>query len=142
MKKILSALLGAALSLPVSAATYVYVSNADDGDIGMYTLTVDGHLQPGARVKAGPNVMPMTVSPDKRFLVAASRAKPFTAHTYAIDRASGALKPVGTGAARRELPVHHLRPQRPLPAERVLRRQRGEREPGGQRRQGAASPSR
>ena len=104
MWKLLAALLGAALSLPVAAVTYVYVSNADDGDIGMYTLTVDGHLQPGARVKAGPNVMPMTVSPDKRFLVAASRAKPFTAHTYAIDRASGALKPLSTGPLAESFP--------------------------------------
>src|SRR6187397_3051005 len=48
--------------------------------------------------------MPMTVSPDKRFLVAASRAKPFTAHTYAIDRASGALKPVGTGPLAESFP--------------------------------------
>ena len=31
----------------VSAATYVYVSNADDGDIGMYTLETDGTLKPG-----------------------------------------------------------------------------------------------
>ena len=42
MWKALTALLGAALSLPVSAATFVYVSNADDGDIGMYTLRTDG----------------------------------------------------------------------------------------------------
>jgi 6-phosphogluconolactonase len=103
MWKLLAALLGA-LSLPVSAATYVYVSNADDGDIGMYTLTVDGHLQPGARYKAGGNVMPMTVSPDKRLLVAAARAKPFTAYAYAIDRSSGALKQVGTGPLAESFP--------------------------------------
>ena len=48
--------------------------------------------------------MPMTVSPDKRFLVAASRAKPFTAHTFSIDRASGALKPVGTGPLAESFP--------------------------------------
>lgn len=97
MWKFLSALLGAALSLPVSAATFVYVSNAEDGDIGMYTLKSDGLLQAGPRFKAGGNVMPMAVSPDKRFLVAAARAKPFTAHSYSIDRTTGALKPLGTG---------------------------------------------
>ena len=34
-------------------------------------------LQPGARVKAASVVMPMAVSPDRRFLYAASRSKPF-----------------------------------------------------------------
>src|SRR5262244_1626583 len=59
-----------------SAATYVYVSNAEDGDVGMYTLLPDGALQPGARVKAEKLVMPMSVSPDKRFLIAGVRTKP------------------------------------------------------------------
>jgi 6-phosphogluconolactonase len=31
------------------AATFVYVSNAEDGDIGMYTLQLDGSLRPGQR---------------------------------------------------------------------------------------------
>jgi len=79
------------------AATFVYVSNAEDGDIGLYTLQSDGSLQPGARFKAGKVVMPMTVSPDKRFLVAAVRSKPFSAHTYSIDRGTGALTLIGTG---------------------------------------------
>ena len=104
MGKLLTALLGAAISLPVSAATFVYVSNAEDGDIGMYTLKPDGLLEPGPRFKAGGNVMPMTVSPDKRFLVAAVRTKPFTAHTYSIDRATGALRHVGAGPLAESFP--------------------------------------
>ena len=82
-------------SAQAAAATFVYVSNAEDGDIGMYTLQSDGSLQPGARFKAEKVVMPMTVSPDKRFLVAGVRSKPFSAYTYSIDRRSGALKPIG-----------------------------------------------
>jgi 6-phosphogluconolactonase len=35
--------------------------------------------------------MPMAVSPDKRFLYAASRSKPFSVHAYTIDRNTGAL---------------------------------------------------
>src|SRR5258706_11584688 len=94
----LTALAGAlAFSAGAGAATYVYVSNADDGEIGQYTLQADGSLQPGQRFKAEKVVMPMTVSADKRFLVAAVRAKPFSAYTYTIDRSSGALKLVGTG---------------------------------------------
>jgi 6-phosphogluconolactonase len=104
MRNLLAALLGAALSLPAVAATFVYVSNAEDGDIGLYTLRTDGMLQPGQRFKAGPNLMPMSVSPDKRFLVAASRAKPFTAHSFSIDKASGALKPVGSGPLAESFP--------------------------------------
>jgi 6-phosphogluconolactonase len=86
------------------AATYVYVSNAEDGDIGLYTLIADGSLRPGERFKAQKPVMPMTVSPDKRFLVAAVRSKPFSAWTYSIDRATGALKLVGTAPLAESFP--------------------------------------
>src|SRR5881396_4395396 len=78
-------------SVQASAATFVYVSNAEDGNIGMYTLQPDGTLQPGPRVDAGKPVMPMSVSPDKRFLFAAVRSKPFTVITYSIDPKTGAL---------------------------------------------------
>ena len=89
---------------PMLAATFVYVSNAEDGDIGMYTLQADGSLQPGPRFKAEKVVMPMSVSPDKRFLVAAVRTKPFSAYTYSIERATGALKHVGTGPLAESVP--------------------------------------
>ena len=90
------------------AATFVYVSNAEDGDIGMYTLQGDGSLQPGPRFKAEKLVMPMTVSPDKRFLIAAVRSKPFSAYTYSIDRSTGALKLVGTGPLAESFPYVSL----------------------------------
>ena len=66
------------------AATYVYVSNAEDGTIGTYVMATDGTLTPGARVEAQKLVMPMAVSPDKRFLFAAARAKPVSLFTFAI----------------------------------------------------------
>ncbi|HEY4746414.1 MAG TPA: beta-propeller fold lactonase family protein, partial [Steroidobacteraceae bacterium] len=91
-------------SAQAAAATFVYVSNAEDGDIGLYTLQSDGSLQPGARFKAEKVVMPMTVSPDKRFLVAGVRSKPFSAYTYSIDRRSGALKLAGTGPLAESFP--------------------------------------
>ena len=87
-----------------SAGTYVYVSNAEDGDIGVYTLNPDGALQPGARVKAGNFVMPMAVSPDKRFLYAAVRSKPYAVLTYAIDRGTGGLKQLSGGALAESYP--------------------------------------
>ncbi|HZM43187.1 MAG TPA: beta-propeller fold lactonase family protein [Burkholderiales bacterium] len=92
------------LSTQSPAATFVYVSNAEDGDIGMYTLQADGSLRPGQRYKAEKIVMPMTVSPDKRFLVAAVRSKPFSAYSYTIDRATGALNLVGTGPLAESFP--------------------------------------
>ena len=86
------------------AATYVYVSNAEDGDIGIYAMASDGTLTPGARVPAGKLVMPMTVSPDKRYLFASVRTKPYSAVTYAIDRKTGALKELSRGPLAESFP--------------------------------------
>jgi 6-phosphogluconolactonase len=89
---------------PAQAATFVYVSNAEDGTIGTYTLGADGVLQPGPRVDAGKPVMPMSVSPDKHFLFAAIRSKPYTVVSYVIDRGTGALKQVSTGPLAESFP--------------------------------------
>jgi 6-phosphogluconolactonase len=70
----------------------------------MYTLQADGSLQPGQRFKAAKVVMPMAVSPDKRFLVAAVRSRPYQAYTYSIDKKSGALGLVGTGTLAESYP--------------------------------------
>ena len=89
---------------PVLAATFVYVSNAEDGDIGAYRLLDSGELQAGARAKAASIVMPMAVSPDKRFLYAASRSKPFSVHAYSIDRGTGALTLLATSPLAESFP--------------------------------------
>ena len=104
----LAASLGLLMSGPALAATFVYISNAEDGDIGMYTLNSDGSLQPGQRFKAEKIVMPMTVSPDKRFLIAAVRSKPFSAYTYSIDSGTGTLKLIGTGPLAESFPYISL----------------------------------
>jgi 6-phosphogluconolactonase len=101
---IAAVLLSIASSAPALAGTFVYVSNAEDGDIGMYTLQADGSLQPGQRFKAAKLVMPMAVSPDKRFLIAAVRSKPFQAYSYSIDKSTGALNLIGTGALAESYP--------------------------------------
>ena len=88
----------------MAASFYVYVSNADDGDIGMYRLMPDGSLQPGPRFKADKTVMPMTVSRDKRWLIAAVRSKPYLAYTFSIHRTSGALQLVSTGPLAESFP--------------------------------------
>src|SRR5256885_11992894 len=101
---IAAVLLSLASSAPVVAGTLFAVSTAEDGDIGMYTLQADGSLQPGQRFKANKLVMPMVVSPDKRFLIAAVRSKPFQAYSYSIDKSSGALNLVGTGTLAESYP--------------------------------------
>src|SRR5438874_13777566 len=92
------------LSGQAMAVTFVYVSNAEEGDIGLYLMQPDGTLQSGARFKADKNVMPMAVSRDKRFLVAGVRSKPYLAYTYSIHRSSGALQLVSTGPLAESFP--------------------------------------
>lgn len=100
----MSAAMSMAGNTPALAATFVYVSNAEDGDISTYTLRANGELLPGPRVKAGNLVMPMAVSPDRRFLYASVRSKPFSVHTYAIDAESGALQPLSVSPLADSMP--------------------------------------
>lgn len=86
------------------AGTFVYVSNADDGDIGTYSMQSDGSLLPGARVKAASVVMPMVVSPDRRVLYAAVRSKPFSVYAYTINPANGALTHLATSPLAESFP--------------------------------------
>ena len=74
--KAIVAILSMVFGSPALAATFVYVSNADDGEIGTYALQSDGSLKTGPRIKAEKIVMPMAVSPDKRFLIAAFQSEP------------------------------------------------------------------
>ena len=93
---------------PALAGTFIYVSNAEDGDIGVYTLQTDGSLKPGERAAAAKVVMPMAVSPDKRFLYAAARSKPFSVFVYAIDSNTGALKTVAVSPLAESFPYISL----------------------------------
>ena len=101
-------------------ATFVYVSNAQDGDISTYRMAASGELVPGPTAKAASVVMPMAVSPDRRFLYAASRAKPYRVHVYLIDPGTGELAQVLVVAAGRLLSVYLLRQDRAIPAGRFL----------------------
>src|SRR6266853_6752708 len=97
-----------ALASSVHAATFVYVSNAEDGEIGAYSMQADGALKPLARTQAGKVVMPMAVSPNRRLLYAASRSKPYTVHVYSIDPGSGALKPLSSAPLAESFPYISL----------------------------------
>ena len=73
-----------------SAATWVYVSNADSQEISVLELDrSQGTVKPVETVNVGGQVMPMAVRPDKRFLYAALRSQPFRVTSFAIDPATG-----------------------------------------------------
>jgi len=95
-------------SAPAVAATFVYVSNAGDGDIGVYRMLDSGELQPSARIKAASTVGPMAVSPDRRFLYAAARSKPYTVYVYSIDGGTDALTPLSTAPLAESFPYISL----------------------------------
>ncbi|MGC1824626.1 MAG: beta-propeller fold lactonase family protein, partial [Pseudolabrys sp.] len=75
-----------------AAKTFVYVSNAQDGNIDAYIMDAsNGALTPTGKTEAAKMVMPMTVSPNKKYLYAVIRSQPVRVLTYAIDPATGAL---------------------------------------------------
>jgi 6-phosphogluconolactonase len=74
-----------------------YVSNADSKDIMVLRLDREkGTVQVAQTVDTGGTVMPLALSPDKRFLYAAIRSEPFHVASYAVDAKTGALTKLGT----------------------------------------------
>ena len=68
------------------------MSNAQDGNIDTYNMDMStGALTPVGKTEAAKMVMPMTLSPNKKYLYAVIRSQPTRVLTYAIDPASGAL---------------------------------------------------
>ncbi|KRC20235.1 beta-propeller fold lactonase family protein [Acidovorax sp. Root219] len=79
-----------------TAATWVYVSNADSQDLSVLELDRSaGTLKPVETVPLAGMAMPMAVSPDKRVLYVALRSQPFRVVSLAIDPASGKLRKLG-----------------------------------------------
>ena len=101
-------LLMSALASSAHAATFVYVSNAEDGEIAAYAMQPDGTLKVLGRTQVAKVVMPMAVSPNRRLLYAASRSKPYTVHVYAIDPGTGALKALSTAPLAESFPYISL----------------------------------
>jgi len=87
----------ALIALPAPAKTFVYVSCADDGEIAILEMNLEnGDLRLIGKAKAGKIVMPMAVSPDRRFLYASIRSLPFSVASYAIDSNKGELTHLST----------------------------------------------
>jgi 6-phosphogluconolactonase len=87
-----------------SAATHTvaYVANADSHDIAVLALEAgegnNAPLREIDRFATGGSVMPLAVSPDKRFLYASIRSDPFRVLSLAIDAATGRLEEIGSAA--------------------------------------------
>ena len=74
------------------AKTFVYVSNAQDGNIDAFIMdTSTGALTSIGKAEAAKLVMPMAVSPNKKYLYAVVRSQPTRVLTYTIDPGTGAL---------------------------------------------------
>jgi 6-phosphogluconolactonase len=82
------------MNQPTPERFFVYVANSKDGDIGVFHLDArSGALTPHARVAVQDNVMPMSLSPDRRRLYAATRGSDKRINEYAIDARTGGLAP-------------------------------------------------
>jgi len=98
-----TALALASLALPATAATLVYVGCTDSNEIHVLQLDAkSGDLSPvetvtipGITKTAGST--PMAISPDKKFLFAATRGEPMVAASFRIDPASGKLSHIANG---------------------------------------------
>jgi 6-phosphogluconolactonase len=83
--------------MPAQAATLVYVANADSREIHVLGLDAgSGKVALLDKVATTGAVMPLAVSPDRRFLYASLRSEPFSVASFAIDRASGRLTQLAT----------------------------------------------
>jgi 6-phosphogluconolactonase len=96
------------LTKTVLAGTFVYVSNAQDGNIRVYKMQSDGNLQTGIKVKVANTILPMVVSNNKHFLYVASLSKPFAFHSYAINPKNGVLTHLSTVQAADSFPYISL----------------------------------
>jgi 6-phosphogluconolactonase len=102
---VLAALLTIGATTISAAATFVYVSDADDATIDAYVLNMkSGALTSNGKVEAGKTVMPMAVAPNKKFLYAVVRSQPMHVITYAIDGKTGALTQKATAPLPDSMP--------------------------------------
>jgi 6-phosphogluconolactonase len=81
---------------PEPTRAVAYVSNADSREISVLSLDlVTGAVQALQTVPVAGTVMPLALSPDKRFLYAALRSEPYAVVSFAIDPATGRLRSIG-----------------------------------------------
>ncbi|MDB5819635.1 MAG: 6-phosphogluconolactonase [Rhizobacter sp.] len=82
-----------------SLRTAVFVSSADSGELRVFHLDqTTGGLTEVQCLPLGGQVMPLAISPDRRFLYAARRTEPMQVLSFAIDAATGFLTALGASA--------------------------------------------
>src|SRR6516225_4682439 len=87
------------------AKTFVYVSNAQDGNIDTYVMDMSsGSLTSVGKAEAGKLVMPMAISPNKKHLYAVVRSQPARVLTFEIDPATGARSQKASATLSNSLP--------------------------------------
>jgi 6-phosphogluconolactonase len=80
-----------------NARTMVYISNADSREIYVLELNVkDGSLTVVEKVAVTGSVMPLAISPDRRYLYASLRSVPYAVSSFAINPQNGRLTLVKT----------------------------------------------
>lgn len=84
--------------------TIAYVSNADSREIIVLRQAEDGALAEIERVKTSGSVMPLALSPDRRFLFASLRSEPFGVASYRIDGQTGRLAHIATAPLPASMP--------------------------------------
>ena len=75
--------------------TFVYVSNADSGDISVLSLAAGGELTPVDTLALGGSLMPLALSPCQGFIYVARRSEPMALLSLRIDPHSGRLNLLG-----------------------------------------------
>jgi 6-phosphogluconolactonase len=75
---------------------FVYVANADSREIVVACLESDGAFREIERTRTPGTVMPLAVSPDRRFLYASLRSEPYGVAAYRIDAQTGRLSHLAT----------------------------------------------
>jgi 6-phosphogluconolactonase len=80
-----------------NARTMVYISNADSREIYVLELNgKDGSLKVIEKVAVDGRVMPLAISPDRRYLYASLRSEPYSVSSFVINPQSGRLTLVKT----------------------------------------------
>lgn len=84
-------------ALETIAKTMVYISNADSREIFVLELVEkSGNLKLIEKVAVTGMVMPLAISPDRKFLYASLRSEPYSVSSFAINSQSGKLALIKT----------------------------------------------
>jgi len=88
-----------------TTSTFVYVANRESREIMVFRLDAgSGNLTQIQNAAVNGAIMPMAVSPDRRFLYAALRNEPYAVASFSIDPSSGRLNHLADTPAPDSMP--------------------------------------